>query len=183
MKIKMKPRHLRTTAKQKVIFLPWTAVDASVKRFKVHLRKMDATSADSLVALVRGGLVLSVCLSHAIGVRTVKGFQAMKTASDNPHDYKKISIMQAVKVKAGEKVIIVEDIIFEGATVSAAIEHVWKKGAKVVAVCALIVDKKFMRKGRLPHDVPLLAAYWCDHLKWIRFPWEQSLRGEKIPKI
>lgn len=79
--------------------------------------------------------------------------------------------------------IIVEDIIFEGATVLAAIAHVRRRGAEVMAVCALVVDEKFVREGALPHGVPLLAAYWCDHLKWIRFPWEQPLRGELPIKI
>lgn len=180
MKLLNRPKLLQVKERDEYIALQWSHLERATALFAQKLQKLEEF--DTLLVLVRGGLAPAACLAHRLNKRNLIFLQGMKTGSNKPHDYKKLSVSLLPKVREGEKIVIVEDIIFEGDTAGKAIEYVHAKRGGVVAVCALVADENFLQKKAFGNSIPFVIAHQCKHLKWIRFPWERKIRNEVTPK-
>lgn len=172
-----KPRPLQGREESKTIFLTWPMIERAVDHFAMKLKHKQF---DSMVALVRGGVIPATFLSHRLNKRNLHFLQGRRTASNRSHDYCSLSILSFPKINRGEHLLFVEDIIFQGETVSRAIEIIRKKKGLVVGIFALVVDRYFLSSPLFHRysKIPLFAGFVCDHLTWVRFPWEQRITGE-----
>jgi len=171
------PQKLNTHPSSKIMYLGWNLVERAILLFtkKIHL----LSSVDGIFVLIRGGMVPAVMLAHKLNVRKMFFYQGLKTQSNTPHDYGIFRVQSVPKICKGMKYLVVEDIIFEGDTVVNAIKYIQKRGGICVGVCSLVIDVNFYNIAEKLVNVPVICAYKCSHLKWIRFPWENSLDGER----
>lgn len=171
----VKPQRI-TSANNQAIALRWESLERPLRNIaKKHLRKL---SCDQLIIVARGGLVPSAIISHTIGVRGVSIFQAEKTRSNNPYDYRTLRVLQVPKIQKNKRYIIVEDIIYQGETTKRIFAEVKKKGGIVAAIVTIVLCKE-AEVGELFDNTSLYSLYQCPENAWIRFPWEEPLKNEK----
>lgn len=155
--------------------LTWSQIERGVDSCLGALKNLPTCNV--LLALARGGTIPAIILSHRLQIREVRFFRSCRTRSNEPHDYGGLLVQDAPRFKPTDKVLIVEDIIYEGETLRAAVNAVLAHGAKPIGAFALVVDESFLSSAR--GSVPVVAPYVCGHGQWIRFPWETPLRGER----
>ncbi len=119
---------------------------------------------DLVIGIARGGIPLAMVISDELGARldiiTVKSYTGIRKRS-TPH------IMSTINTTVkGRKILIVDDLIAEGATMGLAYGYFEKMGAKSIKTAALF--KKPWSKFE-----PDFYAKTVD--RWVVFPWE---RGE-----
>jgi orotate phosphoribosyltransferase len=177
MKLINKPNKIVVDQINNIIHLDWQAIEVAVGLFHKKIEKISPF--DSLLVLVRGAMVPAAMLSHSLNNRNMKFYQGVKTNSNKPHDYGKFRSLLLPKLMPGERLLIVEDIIFEGDTVNNAIDYVIKCGCVCVGVCSIVIDENLKNLPAIKRNsVPLIGAYECENLKWIRFPWEIKIDNE-----
>lgn len=163
---------------QKATFaLPWGAMDIAAAKF-LHKKRV-FWPFRSFVAVARGGLVPATVFSHYSGVRTIHVIRSQKTLSDRPYDYGNAVIIQKPVIRKKERVVVIEDIIYEGQSVYATIQSIQKMGGIIAGVVSLVVDVNFLRENSPHTATPFLPIYACGHESWMRFPWEKKLPHEK----
>ena len=129
-------------------------------------------------------MVPATMLSHRLKIRKLVFYQGIKTRSNKPHDYGDFYCDSLPKIISGCKYLIVEDIIFEGDTVNSAVNYIKKSGGICIGVCSLVIDENLrIIPAGSTNSTPLICAYQCENLKWIRFPWELKIKNEKSPRI
>lgn len=182
MRLLNNPKKLKAGHKNfKYLVLDWKHIENAVQIFKRKINKK-FLHFDKMLVLVRGGMVPAIMLSFAINEREMDFFQGAKTNSNKPHDYQKFSVKLLPKIEKDKKYLIVEDIIFEGDTVYSAIQYVKSKQSEVIGVCSIVVDEMFLERYNTKYQsVPLICAYQCENLKWMRFPWENKIKNEVTP--
>jgi len=161
----------------------WGQIELGSRDIIRNLRNIDF---NKLVVVVRGGMVLSIIISHHFGVKEMAFFHASRNSSDLPHSYSTLKIHKHAEVKKGDKVLIVEDIVYQGRSINAAIKNVLDAKATVAAVCSLFMDENFgteYLKKLGTYRMKYISSYRCKNLKWIRFPWENKIAGEEIGQI
>ena len=161
----------------------WNQIEIGAERIVAKIR---GTKFNKILVVVRGGMVLSIIISHRFHIKKMCFFQGSRNLSDKPHSYSKLRIYQQADVNKGDRVLIVEDIVYKGNSIDAVIKNVNKVGGEVAAVCSLFMDQGFQSKyletvGN--EKIPYITAFKCKNLKWIRFPWENKIRGEKNGEI
>jgi len=167
----------------KVISLSWEDVNNG---FEIIYKSLKNINFNKVLVMVRGGMVLSVLIAHKFSINNLDFFHASRNSSDKPHSYSDLKIFKGADIEKGEKVIIVEDIIFKGTSIDAAIRNVLKNKAHIAGICSLFVDELFDKNELRDIDkykINLISAYKCKNLKWIRFPWEKAIDDEKPGKI
>jgi xanthine phosphoribosyltransferase len=173
-----KPESLKS--RHKILSLPWSFVDRAALLVHEQIKQLDV---NKILIIARGGAILGVKLSHMLNNRNVCYLQMEKTNSNTPHDYGKIKIKNYPKLTKKDKILIVEDIIYKGDSISKAVSFVKSKNAKVIAVSTLIVDELYLAQPNLlfaNSKIPIYSAYFCESNQWIRFPWEVSIKGERV---
>lgn len=158
--------------------LTWNHIEQGINILQEKIS--DLYHFDCILAVARGGLIPAVFLSHRSDCRKMLFFQGIRTNTNNPHDYCDTTVTLLPEISPGQRVLIVEDIIYKGETIKLAVEHVQNNGGTVVAVCSLVIDENFEERGNLK-NLPIISAFKCAGEKWIRFPWEQPIDGEIIP--
>lgn len=162
--------------KSKVICLSWDDILDGVLR---SIESLDASSFDEILVMARGGMVPAAIISHHTVKRDLSFYQGKRTASNTPHDYCDfVETAMSSKIKKGKRYLIVEDIIFKGVTIDGAIAKIKKGGATLAGICSVVIDEEF-DVASTNSGVSLYVAFICPHLKWIRFPWEKRVKGEK----
>lgn len=179
MKLLNKPKLIKTQLQEyEYAALSWQHIEKAVHLFKNQISQKPIKF-DTILVLVRGGMAPAVILAHALDKRDLIFLQGIKTGSNKPHDYQKFSVKTLPKIEKNKKYLIIEDIIFEGDTIFKAIEYVESKQGKVSGVCSLVGDEMLFKQHNLKHHhVPLVCAYQCQYLKWMRFPWERKIKKE-----
>jgi adenine/guanine phosphoribosyltransferase-like PRPP-binding protein len=176
MKLLNKAIKLSNNRHQSAIKLNWSHIEKAIIMWSAVLSNKKF---DSLLVMVRGGMVPAVMLSHRMSCRKLRFFQGMRTATNKPRDYCDLTLINLPEIKNNERIVIIEDIVYKGDTTHAAINYIKEKGAKVVCVCTLVVDEDY---NKLAHPetprLPLYTGYICPSEAWVRFPWEQPIKGE-----
>ncbi|MFA6422895.1 MAG: phosphoribosyltransferase family protein [Patescibacteria group bacterium] len=174
MKFANKPKLMSN--KSKVICLSWDNIFNGVLK---SIESLDASSFDEILVMARGGMVPAAIISHHTVKRDLSFYQGKRTASNTPHDYCEfVETGMSSKIKKGKRYLIVEDIIFKGVTIDGAIAKIKKGGSTLTGICSIVIDEKFDMSSS-NYGVSLYVAFICPHLKWIRFPWEKRVKGEK----
>lgn len=178
MKLLNKPKKLKVEG-SKATALDWSYLEKSIDLFEKEIKK-NKIKIDYLLVMVRGGMIPAVMLSHRLKIRELDFYQAIRTASDNPHDYGIFSARHTPEIVKGKNYLVVEDIIFKGDTLNEGLKFIKSKGGKVSAVVSLMSDEKYFKSENFKiYSERFICAYTCTHKNWIRFPWESKVKGEK----
>lgn len=110
-----------------------------------HMRNLGATT---VVAPAMGGLVIGQEMARQLGIRFIFVEKENNT----------LALRRGFKIGAGEKILIVEDVITQGGRVRETMDIVRKHGGDLVGV-ALIVDRS---KGTVNLGVPTFSLLQMD---------------------
>ncbi|MBR8742579.1 phosphoribosyltransferase [Nocardiopsis sp. MG754419] len=158
-----------------VVHLTWSRIGEMVDRIADRAGSDGAPRV--LVAVLRGGAVPAVWLSHRLGMRDVRVVEVTHT-TDNGHHAAKTPEPVAVNPASlgdltGQDVLIVDDVAGTGHTLAATARLVTRAGAARVrtAVCAVNHDNW---TGSAPPEATL--TYIGQSTRgWVVFPWEGGI--------
>lgn len=109
----------------KINYFDWRKFSEIVKNMSENIKK--DYNPEVIISVVRGGMVPSVILSHALGIRKVENIKSIETISDEINAIKLEPIIDK-NVNLSEirrkKVLIVDDILGSGATIRKIKEEV-----------------------------------------------------------
>ncbi|MBF8187817.1 purine phosphoribosyltransferase [Nonomuraea sp. K274] len=130
----------------------------------------------TLVAVLRGGAVPAVCLSHRLGLRDVRAVEVTHTTDNSTNATKTPKPVTVNPASLGDltglDVLIVDDVAGTGHTLTATAQLVTDAGASRVrsAVCVMNEDNW---TGRLPAEAAVTYIGTITH-GWVIFPWESN---------
>lgn len=157
-----------------VIHLTWPQVGELIER--IAQQADDDGAPQTLVAVLRGGAIPSVWLSHHLQVRDVRAVEVTHTADDSPYAAKTPEPVAVNPASLGDlvgrDVLIVDDVAGSGQTLATVVRLVAQAGAGRVrtAVCAVNSDN---------WAGPQLAGATITYIGqtingWVIFPWEAT---------
>ncbi|MGW4694073.1 phosphoribosyltransferase [Kitasatospora cineracea] len=131
---------------------------------------------DTVVAVVRGGLVPAALAAHRLGVRDVRALEVTRTVDDTVDAPKtfgpRVRNAASLGDLSGLDVLIAEDVAGTGETIEAVADLVRLAGAARVRTAVLVVNQANWTRKRPPADT-------VDHIgtvvrTWVVFPWENT---------
>ncbi|MBV9024150.1 MAG: hypothetical protein JO362_10240 [Streptomycetaceae bacterium] len=157
---------------QGVTHLTWPRMEELVSRIAVAIR--DDGAPQTLIAVLRGGGIPAVWLSHQLGLRDVRGVEVTHTVDDSTNAAK---TAQPVAVNpaslgdvTGRDVLIMDDVAGTGHTLAAAARLATDAGARRVRTAVCVVNEDNWT-GRLPAEATVTYIGTITH-GWVVFPWE-----------
>ena len=131
-----------------------------------------------LVAVMRGGMVPTAVLAHALGVRAVRAVEVTHTITDDV-DAAKTTVPVVVRPDTlgdltGMDVLIVDDIAGTGDTLTTAASLAGQAGAGRVRTLACVVNETNWRAARTEQPSKLLTYIGTVVQGWVIFPWERQ---------
>jgi adenine phosphoribosyltransferase len=150
-----------------VVFKDITPLLAHADIFRSLVLHMADRYADSGVSKVAGiearGFIFAAPLATALGA----GFVPIRKAGKLPHEVEQVDYeleygsdlleVHRDAVEAGERVLIVDDVIATGGTAAASIRLMERLGAEVVGVAALVELDFLGGRAKLPEGVDLFT--------------------------
>jgi uncharacterized protein len=131
-----------------------------------------------LVGVLRGGMVPTVMLAHALGLRAVRAVEVTHTTTD-AIDAAKTAVPVAVRPDtlgdlAGMDVLIVDDVAGTGDAMTTTAALVRQAGADRVRTLACVVNETNWRKARTEQPGEVLTYVGTVVQGWVIFPWERQ---------
>lgn len=157
-----------------IVVLTWDDIDKTVTGLAARVAADQMP--EVLVAVVRGGLIGAVLLSHRLGVRPVRAVEVTHTVDDSVRATKSAvpTVVNAASLGdlAGLDVLIVDDIAGSGDTLDRAVQLVQAAGAAKVRTAVLTVNRANWRQPNDPADAVTYVGDIVDG--WVIFPWEAA---------
>jgi len=132
------------------------------------VKKLDGKDYDAIVAIARGGLILSHSLGEALDIRNVQALRtelydsSVKRDNFILHDYTALEGLKSV--------LVVDDISDSGETLQKVMQHLKSKNPEVVFESATLFYKT---------TSVYEPTFWVqDALEWIDFFWESDFKVE-----
>ncbi|MFN4133944.1 MAG: phosphoribosyltransferase [Candidatus Hadarchaeales archaeon] len=143
----------------KKLFLNWE----EVKKMVVSLAKKikNDFDPDVIVGVVRGGLIPGVWISHLLGDKQFRTIH-VKYYLGSKRAEKPVLIEDIGKIEG--KVLVIDDVVDTGSSLSFVVSRLKKKGAKEVRTAALAYK---------PHSFTKPDYFIFETDRWIVFPWER----------
>jgi uncharacterized protein len=148
----------------------WHDIDALVGELAEAVASGGAP--DSVIGILRGGMVPAVILAHLLGLRDVRGIEITHTSADGPGAAKTprpiLRNPESLGDLTARDVMVVDDVAGTGDTITAAARLVQDRGARRVRTLVCVINTLNARTAR-----PRLASHvGCEVEGWVRFPWE-----------
>lgn len=157
----------------KINYFDWRKFSEIVKNMSENIKK--DYNPEVIISVVRGGMVPSVILSHALGIRKVENIKSIETISDEINAIKLEPIIDK-NVNLSEirrkKVLIVDDILGSGATIRKIKEEVkkWQPEELRTAIC-LVNEENWEKSNKSDYNDEI--EYVGKTVRgWVVFPWE-----------
>ncbi len=151
-----------------MVILSWTDVTGMVELLARTLRR---SPFDMVIGVSRSGLIPAVMLSHVLNVREFGAVDIRRTESDAVRAIKRPPLVTGhgmnVDNLQSRRVLLVDDIVGEGATLKAAVSFLKERGAGVVSA-ALVVN----RANCAEEPETIVDRFACTVHDWVVFPWE-----------
>jgi hypoxanthine phosphoribosyltransferase len=127
---------------------------------------------DTVVGILRGGMVPAVILAHVLGLRDVRGVEITHTVADGAGAAKMPQPRLRNPASLGDlsnlDVVVVDDIAGTGDTMAAAVRLVRAAGARQVCTVVCAVNTLNYRDTHRQ-----VAGFVGREIEgWVRFPWE-----------
>lgn len=122
----------------------------------------------AVLAVARGGLVPASYLATVLGVSTMAAIRVRRTTSDERYAAKQEPVAEPFgtnELTAGDRVLVVDDIVGTGATAELARDHLLANGVTEIRVATLV------RNHLSPFPVDYQGIVVDD---WVIFPWEEG---------
>jgi len=130
---------------------------------------------DVVVAVLRGGVIPAVLLSHQLGVRTVRTVEIIHTTTDGVNAEKTVhpQVINPASLGrlVGADVLIVDDIAGSGDTGECAADLVSAAGAARIRTAVCVVNTGNWHRTQPPEQE--LTYVGATVTGWVTFPWEQ----------
>jgi uncharacterized protein len=132
---------------------------------------------DVLVGVLRGGMVPTVILAQALGLRSVRAVQVTHTAADGV-DAAKTHAPVVVRPETlgdltGMDVLVVDDVAGSGDTMTTTAALVRRAGAGRVRTLACVCNQNNWCRTRTEQPDELLTYVGSVVSGWMIFPWEK----------
>ena len=127
---------------------------------------------DTVVGILRGGMIPAVILAHTLRLRDVRGVEITHTADDGVGAAKTPQPLLRNAASLGDlsalDVVVVDDIAGTGDTIAAAARLVRASGAQRVRTLVCAVNTLNRRDAH--RQIASLVGREIEG--WVRFPWE-----------
>ncbi|MGP3935317.1 phosphoribosyltransferase [Nonomuraea sp. KM88] len=157
-----------------ITHLLWPRMEELV-RWIAEAVRADGTP-QTLVAVLRGGAVPAVCLSHQLGLRDVRTVEVTHTTNDSTNAAKTPQPMTVNPASlgnlTGRDVLIVDDVAGTGHTLTTTTRLVAGAGASRVRSAVCVMNENNWT-GRLPAKAAVTYIGTIAH-GWVIFPWESN---------
>lgn len=162
--------------------LTWEDIETYVARV-AHNVKGSGTP-QTIVAVVRGGMVPAVMVAHRLGVRDVRAVDVTHTVDDVPDAAKTARPVTrniaSLGDLSGRDVLVIDDVAGSGDTLGAVVRLVELAGAAWVRTAVLVVNEANWTRHPPAHE-----AVTCIGEKlrgWVVFPWETGVLARAAMK-
>lgn len=156
-------------AKTKIFVLKWDVYDIAINKLYNDLVSFPY---NHIVGIARGGLVPAVSISERLNIHEVSSIGIRRNLTDDIYPKRDIVniYLDGLSSVKGKNVLIVDDIIGDGATLRSAIRFVEERKPAVVHTLSLVVNTK----------AQLWPNYfWTTVDDWVIFPWENTCNTDK----
>lgn len=155
-----------------VTHLTWPEVEELISQITEAIRHDGAPQ--TLVAVLRGGAIPAVCLSHQLPLRDVRTVEVTHTADDSTNAAKTPQPLVVNPASLGDltgrDVLIVDDVAGTGDTLAAAARLAIDSGAGRVRTAVCVVNEDNWT-GHLPAEATITYIGTTTRA-WTVFPWE-----------
>lgn len=157
------------------VYLDWPRLD----KFRVFCEKLDIPTPDTIVAVARGGLPPAVILSNLYPEAWFQTIDAKSYVGVHKrHDVVLRGGLVNPEKVLGATVLVVDDIVDTGATISAVADFLYSLGAERV-FCVTLVNKCPAGVSARKH-VPVWGLIETADTKWYYFPWEEHTMTREL---
>lgn len=166
------------------VTLSWSNVENFTEQLAGQVRR--AGTPDTLVGIMRGGMIPAVMIAHRLGIRDVRTIEVTHTASDGINAAKTRAPAYRNPASLGDlaarDVLLVDDIAGSGDTLDRTRRMIEALGSRQLRTAVLAVNQANWQSTPGPDAcIDYIAQL---HDTWVIFPWENSgaehpLSGER----
>jgi len=138
--------------------------DKFVRNVRETIQEVKSFEAEAIVAVARGGLMLSHALAEGLNIREV---QSIRTELyDGSQKREELTLFSACNLKGKKRVLVVDDISDSGVTFSRVMTHLEEKFPDIEFYSVTLFYKKTSEYE---------PNYWIHEAhNWIEFFWEKD---------
>ncbi len=154
-------------------YFDWKEISDIVKNMSDNIK--NDYNPEIIISIVRGGMIPSVILSHALNIRKIENIKSIETINDEINAVKQEPMIDE-KVNLSEiskkKVLIVDDILGSGATIREIKEEVrkWEPEELRTAIC--VVNEENWEESNKTNYNDEIEYIGKSVRGWVVFPWE-----------